>query len=244
MIRHSDDFAAALRIVFDHQLNGVDNGHGTRSIFVQIFADAGFQGSDFDSVVLLGHADAFAELTDRLSGIAATAQAGNGRHTRVIPAFDVFFRHQLIQLTLGHHGVFKVEAREFILTRMHGNADVIQHPIVQAAVILKLESTQRVGNSFQRIADAVGKVVHRVDAPLASGLMVIGKLNTVQYRIAHHDKRRSHIDFRAQAGFTLGKSTATHFFKQRQVLFHAAIAIRAIFTRLFQGAAVLTDLIR
>ena len=244
MIRHGHDFAAALRIVFDNQLNRVDNGHRARGVFVQIFTDAGFQRSDFDSVVLLGHADAFAELADGFSGIAATAQTGNSRHTRVIPALNVLLGHQLIQLTLGHHGVFEVEAREFILARMHGDADVIQHPIVQAAVILELESTQRVGDPFQRIADAVGKVVHRVDAPLASGLVMVGKLNAVQHRIAHHDKRRGHVDFRAQAGFTFGKSTAAHFFKQRQVLFHAAIAVRAIFTRLFQRAAVLTDLFR
>jgi hypothetical protein len=57
-----------------------------------------------------------------------------------------------------------------------------------------------VGNAFQRIADAVGEVVHRVDAPLVAGLMMFGKLNAVQHRIAHHDKRRRHIDFGAQAG--------------------------------------------
>ncbi len=31
-------------------------------------------------------------------------------------------------------------------------------------------------NAFQRIADAVSKVVHRVDAPLAAGLVVFSKL--------------------------------------------------------------------
>jgi beta-glucosidase/6-phospho-beta-glucosidase/beta-galactosidase len=60
-----------------------------------------------------------------------------------------------------------------------------------------------VRNAFQRIANAVGEVVHRVDAPLAAGLVVIGKFNTVQHRIAHHDKRRSHIDFGTQTGFAL-----------------------------------------
>ncbi len=48
--------------------------------------------SDAISMVLslLGHANALAELTNRTGGIAATAQTGNGRHTRVIPAFYVF----------------------------------------------------------------------------------------------------------------------------------------------------------
>ena len=88
-------------------------------------------------------------------------------------------------------------------------------------------------DAFQRIADAVGKVVHRVDAPLIAGLVVFSELNTVQHRIAHHDKRRSHIDFRTQAGFTFFKTTVTHFFKQREVFFNAAIAERAVFTTVF-----------
>jgi hypothetical protein len=81
-----------------------------------------------------------------------------------------------------------------------------------------------VGNAFQRIADAVGEVVHRVDAPLVAGLVVFSELNAVQHRIAHHDERRRHIDFGTQAGFAFFEATGTHFFKQRQVLFHAAIA--------------------
>ena len=141
MVRHGHHFTFALRIVFDNQLNRVDNRHRARGVFVQIFTNAGFQRRHLDSVVLLGHADTFAELADRFSGIAAAAQTGDGRHTRVIPAFNVLLGHQLIQLTLGHHGIFEIQAREFVLARMHGNADVIQHPIVQAAVILELKGT-------------------------------------------------------------------------------------------------------
>ena len=36
------------------------------------------------------------------------------------------------------------------------------------------------GNAFQRIADAVGEVVHRVDAPLVASLMMLSELNAVQ----------------------------------------------------------------
>ncbi len=92
--------------------------------------------------------------------------------------------------------------------------------------------------------DAVGKVVHRVDAPLVASLVVFSKLNAVQHRIAHHDKRRSHVDLRTQAGFTFFKTAGTHFLEQRQVLFNAAVAVRAVFTRLRQGAAVFADLFR
>ena len=97
--------------------------------------------------------------------------------------------HQQVQLTLGHHGVFQIQARELILARVNRNRDVVQYPVVQTTVVLELKRTQRVRNTFQGIADAVGEVVHRVDAPLVASLVVFSKFNTVQHRIAHHDKR-------------------------------------------------------
>ena len=127
---------------------------------------------------------------------------------------------------------------------MNRDGDVIQHPVIQAAVVLEFQRAQRMGDAFQRIGDAVGKVVHRVDAPLAAGLVMIGKLNPVNHRVAHHDKRRGHIDFRAQAGFTLFETTGTHFLEQREVFFHATVAVRAVLTRLGQGAAIFANLFR
>ncbi|MNV78543.1 hypothetical protein D3C71_1720390 [compost metagenome] len=72
---------------------------------------------------------------------------------------------------------------------MARDGDVIQHPVVQAAVILELQGTQRMGDPFQRIGNAVGEIVHRVDAPFVAGLVVFRELDAVQHRIAHHDKR-------------------------------------------------------
>ncbi|MNC04138.1 hypothetical protein D3C75_515710 [compost metagenome] len=114
---------------------------------------------------------------------------------------------------------------------MSRNSDVIQHPVVQATVVLEFQRTQGVRNAFQRIRNAVGEVVHRVDAPLAAGLVVVGKLDTVNNRIAHDDKRRSHVDFRTQARSPFSKLTVTHFLKQREVFFNGAVAIWAVFAR-------------
>ncbi|CNT75841.1 Uncharacterised protein [Salmonella enterica subsp. enterica serovar Bovismorbificans] len=213
MVRHGNHFALTLRVVFDNQFYRIDYRHCARRVFVQIFANAGFQRRHLNGVVLLGDADAFAELPNGGRGIAATAQTGNSRHTRIVPAFDVFVGHQQIQLTLGHHGVFQIQAREFVLARVNRNGDVVQHPVVQTTVILELQRTQRMSNAFQRIADAMSKVVHRIDAPLVASLMMLGEFNAIQHRIAHHDKRRRHVDFSAQTGFTLFKTAGTHFFK-------------------------------
>ncbi|MNT72077.1 hypothetical protein D3C72_2106420 [compost metagenome] len=89
----------------------------------------------------------------------------------------------------------------------------------------------------------MGEVVHRVDAPLVAGLVVFGKFNAIQHRIAHHDERRRHIDFRTQTGFTFLEATGTHFFEQCEVLFDAAIAERAVFARRSQRATVFADFI-
>lgn len=90
----------------------------------------------------------------------------------------------------------------------------------------------------------MGEIVHRVDAPFIAGLVVFGELDAVQHRIAHHDKRRSHIDLGAQAGGAFGEFAVAHLLEQRQVLFHAATAVRAVFARRSQGAAVFTNLLR
>src|SRR5690606_37124455 len=115
MIRHRDQFAPALRIVFDNQFHWIDHRHRARRVFVQVFTNAGFQRRHFDGVVLLGDADTFAELTNGGGGVATTTQARNGRHTWVVPAFNVLVSDQQVQLTLGHHGVFQVQTRELVL---------------------------------------------------------------------------------------------------------------------------------
>lgn len=134
MVRHGNHFAFAL-IVFDNQFYWIDNCHCARGVFVKIFTDAGFQRRHLNSVVLLGHANAFAELTNRSRGITTTTQTGNGRHTRIVPAFYVLVGHQLVQFTLGHHGVFQIQTREFVLARMNRNSDVVQNPVVQTTVV-------------------------------------------------------------------------------------------------------------
>lgn len=98
-------------------------------------------------------------------------------------------------------------------------------------------------NAFQRIADAMSKVVHRIDAPLVASLMMLGEFNAIQHRIAHHDKRRRHVDFSAQTGFTLFKTAGTHF--SNSARFSSTLRSRnGLFTRRGQRTAVFTDLLR
>ncbi len=90
----------------------------------------------------------------------------------------------------------------------------------------------------------MGKIVHRVNAPVITGLMVMGKLDPVNHRVPHTDKAGGHINFCAQGTFALFKTTGTHFFKQRQIFGRAGVAVWAGFARLGQITAVFTHLLR
>ena len=60
---------------------------------------------------------AVAEGADRFRREAAAADAGEGRHARIVPAVDVLFLHELQQLALAEQRVGEVEAVEFDLLR-------------------------------------------------------------------------------------------------------------------------------
>ncbi|MNT06757.1 hypothetical protein D3C72_1414380 [compost metagenome] len=109
VIRHRHHFHAGSHI-FNDNLNRIQHRHRTRCVVVQLFTNASFERHHFNVVILLGHADTLAEFADGCGGIATTTQAGNGRHTRVIPAFNDFLGHQLVQLALRHDGVFEIKA--------------------------------------------------------------------------------------------------------------------------------------
>ena len=229
--------------VLDDHFHRMKHRHGTGGVLVEIVTDAGFQHAHLDDVVLLGHADALAELADGGRGVTTATQTGDGQHARIVPTADVPLGHQQVQLALGHDGVFEVQTRELVLTRVTVDADVVQHPVIEATVVLELQGAQGVGDPLQGVRDAVGEVIHRVDAPLVTGLVVVSKLDAIDDGIAHHHEGGCHVDLGAQAGAAFGHLAALHLGKQRQVLFHAAIAERAVLARGGQGAAVFAHLL-
>ena len=51
---------------------------------------------------------------------------------------------------------------------------------------------------FQRVRDRVRVVVHRVDAPVVAGAVVVRVADAVDGRVAHVHVRRGHVDLGAQ----------------------------------------------
>ena len=70
---------------------------------------------------------------------------------------------------------------------MTGNGDVVQYPVVERPVIFKLQGAKRVGDAFERIGNAVGEIIHRVDTPLVPAAMVTDMFDPIDDRVPHVD---------------------------------------------------------
>ena len=122
MVGHCHFFDLIHRVIREHQLQRAQHRHRPRRAAIEIFPHAVLEQADVDDIFFLRHADARAEVANRLRRVAAAAQPGHGRHSRIVPAVDVLLLDQLQQLALAHHRVIQVETRELVLTRAVGTA--------------------------------------------------------------------------------------------------------------------------
>ena len=108
---------------------------------VQVLAHAALELAELRHLFLLRGADAAHELEDRFGRIAAAANAGQRRHTRIVPAVDVLVVDELFELALARHGEHQIRARKLDLA---GPArlpvpELVQEPVIERPVILELE---------------------------------------------------------------------------------------------------------
>ncbi len=87
------------------------------------------------------------------------------------------------------------------------------------------------------------EVIHRVDAPFVTGLMVLCVTDTIKNRIPHVDVRRGHIDLGPQHQLTVLVLAIPHVAEHLQTLFHRAVPVGAVSARLFQASAVLSHFV-
>src|SRR3989344_4019249 len=234
----------AFRVVGDHDFQRAQHAHGARGAVVEVVTDAEFEHAEVDHAVGTVGADHFAEVADGLGRVAATAEARQRRHARVVPAVDVLFIHQLLELALAGDGVVQVQAAEFVLARVCRNRQVLQEPFVQRTVTFELQGADGVGDAFDGVRLAVGEVVVRVDAPLVTGLVVMGMADAVHDRVAQVHVRRGHVDLGTQYTGTVCELTGAHAGEPVQVLFHRTVAERAVLARFGQRATVFLGLFR
>ncbi|MNN06879.1 hypothetical protein D3C81_1196870 [compost metagenome] len=118
------------------------------------------------------------------------------------------------------------------------------NPIVERPLIFELDRTQGVGNPLNGIFKRVRKGIHRIDTPGIPGIVMGRMRDPVNDRIAKVNVRGSHIDLGTQNLFPVLELTCTHTGEQIQVLFYRTVTVRAVFTRLCERAALLTNLVR
>src|SRR5258705_13727181 len=104
----------------------------------------------------------------------AAAQSGNRRHPWIIPTADEALFDQLQKLALAHDRVAEAQSRKFDLLRVRfGGGKLLENPVVEGAMHLKFQRANRMRNPLDGIGQAMGIIIHRIDAPLAPGAMMV-----------------------------------------------------------------------
>ena len=92
----------------------------------------------------------------------------------------------------------------------------------------ELQRANRMRDAFDVIAQAVREIVHRINAPLVAGVMMLGVADAIEHRVAQPDVRRAHVDLRAQRARAIGKFARFHPREQIEIFFDRAIAKRTL----------------
>ncbi len=142
------------------------------------------------------------------------------------------------QLALAQQRVSEVEAVELDLLRMV-DAERVAEPVVERPMVFEFQRADGVRDALDGIRLAVRVVVHRIDAPLAAGAVMRFVQNAVHHRVAHVEIGRRHVDLGAQRARAIGKFAGLHAREQIEILFHGAVAVRALLAGLGERAAIL-----
>lgn len=139
MTRQFEVLDLAFRVVGDHDFQRTQHAHGARGAVVQIVTDAEFEHAEVDHAVGTVGADHFAEVADRFRRVATAAEARQRGHARIVPAIDVLFIDQLLELALAGDGVVEVQTAELVLTRVRRHWQCVEEPLVQRTMAFELQ---------------------------------------------------------------------------------------------------------
>ena len=146
-------------------------------------------------LVILRDPDIVGERSQCAGSNTPPPQSGDRGHPRIVPAIDQLLVNQLDQLSLAHHRISKIQSGEFVLMRNgRRQFQCLQNPVVKRAMHFELERAHRMGDAFDVIAQAMGQVVHRINAPFVSGMVMIGVADAIEHGIAQPDIGRVDID--------------------------------------------------
>ena len=121
------------------------------------------------------------------------------------------------------------------------HAQSVEHPVVELPVVDELQRAEGMGDTLHGVRQAVGVVIHGVDAPGVARAVVGGVTDAVERGVAHDQVWGGHVDFGAQHVCAVGEFSGPHAAEEVEVFFHAAVAPGAFAPRFGQGAAVPAD---
>ena len=148
------------------------------------------------------------------------------------------------ELALAHDGVAEAEAGELVLMgKGPGQIEALQEPIVEGAVDFEFEGADAVGDAFQVVAEAMGEIVHGINAPFGAGVMVLGVADAVDDGVAQPDVGGGHVNFGAQGAGAVGKFAVFHALEEVQVFGNGTVAKGAVLAGAVRGAAVFVGVV-
>ena len=109
-------------------------------------------------------------------------------------------------------------------------------------MVLEFQRAHGVGHALDRIRLPMRIVVHRVDAPLAAGAVMVGVQDAVHDRIAHVEIGRRHVNLGTQNAGAVGKLALSHALEEIEIFFRRATTVRTLFAGLGERAAMLANL--
>ncbi len=215
-----------LGVVRENHLERIEHAQHTRDFRAEIVAHRVFEGGDLHARILARHPDRVGECANRLRPHTAATQPRDRGHARIVPSVHMPFVHQAQQLALAQHRVVELEPRKLDLRGRLFKTGRFHQPIVDIAIVLELERAQRARDPLDRVAQAVRKIVQRVDLPLgAAPIMMRITTNAHEQRIAHDHVRMREIDLRAQYVRPIGEFTGLHAAQQVEILRRRTIPI-------------------
>ena len=120
-----------------------------------------------------------------MRGVAAAAHPDQGGHAGVVPPIDQATLDQFHEFALTRHGIGHIQTSKLNLLWMALDLilQLIQDPVIEGSVVLELQCADGVCDPLKGIRDAVGIVIHRVDAPPVTGTVVVGTTDAVDDRV-------------------------------------------------------------
>ena len=242
IVRRLQFLVRVFGIVVDYNLQRTQDAHHSRGGHVEIVPDTVFELSYIHMGIDSRDTNQITELSDCGGSDAAPAQPDDGWHAGIVPSGYVPLFDQADEFSLTQHRVIEIEPGKFSLLGRFVYLHTFQDPVIELAIVLELEGAQGMRDAFNGVREAMGEIIHRVNAPLVARAIMMGVSDSIQDRIAHDHVRRRHVDSGPQDMRAVLKLAGSHPRKEIETLADRPVPIGTLATVLGNSPSVLANL--